>query len=115
MIRVGLSFRNRGFEMFVRFIFFNLQTKILSLADNQNCTQQFLGCGSMSDCRTPSSQCSASDSLSIKLKPLYSPKKTHKIYQNLTLNPAQATKHKKLTLKSLAQKTSNFCFKIYHR
>src|SRR5271163_3486655 len=101
--------------MFVRFIFFNLRTKILSLADNQNCTQQFLGCGSKSDCQTPSSQCFASDSLSTKLKPLYSPKNNHKIYQNLTLNPAQATKPKKLTLKSLAQKPAIFCLKIHHR
>src|SRR5271163_2470633 len=111
MIRVGLSFRNRGFEMFVRFIFFNLRTKILSLADNQNCTQQFLGCGSMSDCRTPSSQRSASDSLSTTLKPLYSPKNNHKIYQNLTLNPAQATKPNKINFKELRAKNQQFLLK----
>src|SRR5271163_4487648 len=97
--------------MFMRSIFFNLRTKILSLADNQNCTQQFLGCGSTSDCRTPSSQCFASDSLSTKLKPLHSPKNNHKIYQNLTLNPAQATKPKKINFKELGAKTSNFCQK----
>src|SRR5271163_1265856 len=101
--------------MFVRFIFLNLRTKILSLADNQNCTQQFLGCGSTSDYLTPSSQCSASDSLSTKLKPLYSQKNNRKIYQNLTLNPAQATKPKQIYFKELGAKTSNFCLKIHHR
>src|SRR5271163_3934321 len=48
-----------------------------------------------------------------KLKPLYSPKNNHKIYQNLTLNPAQATKPLKLNFKELGAKQPAIFVKKY--